>query len=91
MDKIKTKCRAECFMHSVVIFMGEMTGEIVAAIIELLKVRTIITLALVGGTIWGFINNMISSDVFVGLLATVITYYFARKDNDAEGQKTNAR
>jgi hypothetical protein len=51
------------------------------ALVELLKVRTLITLAVVGACIWGFIARYISTEVFVPVVTMVLTHYF-RKGKD---------
>ena len=80
--KKKERCSAVCVVHALIEFFEKLTDEVVTAVIELLKVRTIITLALVGGAIWGFINDRVSSEVFVGMFATVITYYFTKNKGE---------
>ena len=52
------------------------------ALVELLKVRTIMTLGIVGTMIYLAINNQLEgSTVFMSVASSVVTYYFTRKDN----------
>lgn len=51
-----------------------------AHLIELLKVRTIMTLAFTGATIWGFMTDRVSTEVFISMVAATVTYYFQRKE-----------
>ena len=51
-----------------------------AALIELLKVRTLVTLTVVGATVYGFLTDRVSAEVFVGITMAVITYYFRKGD-----------
>lgn len=53
--------------------------------IELFQVKSIMSLALVGAMIWGFMHEMVSSEVFVGIVSSVVTYFFTRKVNDEHG------
>jgi len=46
-----------------------------AALIDL---KSLITLALVGATVYGFVIQIVPIEVFIALVTSVITYYFTR-------------
>ena len=46
------------------------------ALINLLKVKTIITLLSVLTLVYGFIVNKIDSEMFIPIVSMIITYYF---------------
>ena len=48
---------------------------------KLVDLKSIISLALVGVTCFGFVVDKISPETFMGLTMAVVTYYFTRKDN----------
>ena len=56
------------------------TNHIRYQIIELLKVRSIISLAICFGLLWGFIDGRIGSEIFVPFATMVFGYFFNRKD-----------
>jgi len=47
---------------------------------KLVELKSIMSIALVGATVYGFIADKIASDVFMGLVMAVVTYYFTRKN-----------
>jgi hypothetical protein len=51
---------------------------------ELLKVKSLITLALVGSLVFLAISDRVSvpAEVYVSIVSSVITYYFTRKVNE---------
>lgn len=49
---------------------------------KLVDLKSIVTLALVGATVYGFIVNRVPIEVFIALVTSVITYYFTRKSED---------
>lgn len=60
-------------------------------IAKLFKVKSIITLMLISAITVGFIKNTVSSEVFVSLASSVVTYYFtknnvSRETNDSDEQ-----
>lgn len=50
------------------------------ALIKLLKVKSIITLLMVGCLVYGFVANKITNEQFIPLITMIITFYFAKKD-----------
>ena len=50
---------------------------------KLLEVKTIITLVLVFGGLYGFLTGLIGADVFGGWLSMTLVYFFT-KDNKKE-------
>lgn len=51
-------------------------------IADLFKVKTLITFAVVFGLVVMYLRGKVQNDVFVGVVSSVITYYFTRKEND---------
>lgn len=49
-------------------------------IADLIKLKTLITLTLIGAATYGFITKLITADVFMPLVTAVIVYYFSKKD-----------
>ena len=50
-------------------------------IAALIKVKTLITLPIVGATIYGFVSGLIESKDFVMIALLVIGFYFQKKDD----------
>ena len=50
------------------------------AAINLLKVKSIITLAIIGALVYLSVTEFIPSEAFVGIASSVVTYYFTRKE-----------
>lgn len=46
---------------------------------KLIDVKTLVTLPLVGATIYGFIAGKIGGEVFIPIVATVLAYFFTKK------------
>jgi len=59
-----------------------MIKEKVAKLIDL---KSIITILMVGGLVVGWFMNKVTSEQFIPLVTTVLTFYFAKKDS-AGGQ-----
>ena len=59
-----------------------MLEKFVNAIVDLLKVKTIITIAMIYTACYLALKERLEVAVFVGLVTSVITYYFAKKDSD---------
>lgn len=57
-------------------FLAGLTGEG-----GILRVRSLFTLAMVGGFVYGFLDEMIPSEVFVPVLAGVVSYYFGSRSS----------
>ena len=51
------------------------------AITNLLKVKSIITLAIIGGVTYGFVVGTVPSEAYCAFAGSVITYYFTKKDS----------
>lgn len=58
-----------------------MTEKLLKAIIDLLKVKTIITFCMVFTACHLVISGRLDVTVFVGLVTSVITYYFNKKED----------
>lgn len=56
--------------------------ELIKAITELLKVKSLITLSIIGTLVFLAVNGTIEISVFTGISSSIITYYFTRKSND---------
>lgn len=50
------------------------------ALTNLIKVKTIITLAITGAMIYGFIKGKISTELFMPIVTMILTYYFTKKE-----------
>lgn len=48
---------------------------------NLVKLKTIVTLILIGVISWGFTKEMVAVEVYVPLVMAVITYYFTKKED----------
>lgn len=58
------------------------------ALTNLIKVKTLITLAVTGAMIYGFISNKISTELFMPIVTMILTYYFTKKENkEKEGDE----
>ena len=49
-------------------------------LIELFKVRSIISLSICYGLLWGFIDGRIGSEIFVPFATMVFGYFFSKRD-----------
>lgn len=45
----------------------------------ILRVRSLMTLTLVGGFVYGFLDGMIDADVFVPVVGVSLAYYFGSR------------
>jgi len=55
-------------------FLAGLTGEG-----GLLRVRSLMTLTLVGAFAYGFLDSMIDADVFVPVVGVALAYYFGSR------------
>ena len=53
-------------------------------IIKLIDLKSIITLGLTSALIWGFIVNRVDGKEFLVYVTMVLTFYFAKKDNEKD-------
>jgi hypothetical protein len=53
---------------------------------ELLKVKTLITLAIIVSLCWAFLRGEVPTELFAAVASSVITYYFTKAEgkNNAE-------
>jgi len=49
------------------------------ALIELLKVKSLVTLAMISTLCWLVLNNAVDPSVFMTICGCVVTYYFTRE------------
>ena len=54
------------------------------ALIKLLKVKTIVTLVILGCTAYGFIAGKISTELFMPIVTMILTFYFQKDENSKE-------
>lgn len=47
---------------------------------NLIKVKTLITLTIIGGVTYGFIVGIVSSETYAAFAGSIITYYFTKRD-----------
>jgi len=60
--------------------MKEALVLLVTNIANLIKVKTLVTLALIGALVYGFLMTFVPVEVFTAIVGSVITYYFVKKD-----------
>lgn len=48
---------------------------------KLIDLKSIITILMVGGLVVGWFMNRVTSEQFIPLVTTVLTFYFAKKDS----------
>jgi hypothetical protein len=56
----------------------ERRNKMLQNLAALLKVKSIITLAIIGGVTYGFIVGTVPSEAYCGFAGAVITYYFTK-------------
>lgn len=49
-------------------------------IAKLIDVKSIVTFAIIGGLTYGFVAGKIQPETYAAFGATIITYYFTRKE-----------
>jgi len=49
---------------------------------NLVDVKSLMTFGFTGATIWGFATDRVSTEVFMPVVASIITYYFTKKGGD---------
>ncbi len=52
----------------------------ISALINLLKVKSLITIAIIGGVTYGFVIGSVPSEAYCGFAGSVITYYFTKQE-----------
>lgn len=55
--------------------------DLIKNLANLLKVKTIVTLAITASLCYGFISGMITTEVFAAIAGSVVTYYFTKGEN----------
>jgi|GEM_PF-4420416 len=63
---------------------------LVTALTNLLKVKSIITLAIIATTCYLAIEQWIPVEVFTAFVSAVITYYFTKPHNEQDGQESKS-
>ena len=53
---------------------------------KLIDLKSIITILMVGGLVVGWFMNKVTSEQFIPLITMILTFYFAKKDNNTGGQ-----
>lgn len=66
---------------------GGVNMEILKRVAKLIDLKSIITVLMVTGLIVGWFYNKVTSEQFIPLVTTVLTFYFAKKDNASGGQE----
>ena len=56
-------------------------GEIKNKLAKLIDLKSIITILMVVGLIVGWFLNKVTSEQFIPLVTTVLTFYFAKKES----------
>lgn len=54
-------------------------------IAKLIDLKSIITIIMTAGLVWGFVNNKISSEQFITLATMTFTFYFTRPKDETKG------
>ena len=55
--------------------------ELKSKFAKLIDLKSIITILMVSGLIVGWFTNKVTSEQFIPLVTTVLTFYFAKKDS----------
>lgn len=53
-------------------------------IAKLIDLKSIITIIMTVGLVWGFVNNKISSEQFITLATMTFTFYFTRPKDETK-------
>ena len=56
-------------------------------IAKLIDLKTIITIAMTGAMIYGFVVEKITPEQFMTIATMIFTFYFAKKDKNKEGDE----
>ena len=56
--------------------------KILSNIAELVKVKSLITLAMIGALVYGFVVGKVESELFAALAGSIITYYFTKAESE---------
>lgn len=59
--------------------MNKPVEVLLTNIANLFKVKTIITFVMLAGLLWGFVNGVISGEVYAGFMGSIITYFFMKQ------------
>jgi hypothetical protein len=51
-------------------------------IAKLIDLKSIITMAIIGTLIYGFVSRLVPVETFVAMVSMVLAFYFAKKDTD---------
>lgn len=58
-----------------------MKDKLILAVVELLKVKSIITIVMIFTACYLALTDKVDIAVFVGMVTSVITYYFTKKED----------
>lgn len=61
--------------------------EVIKKIAKLIDLKSIITLAITGFLMYGFVVKVISAEQFMTVATMILTYYFAKKEKNKEGDE----
>lgn len=53
-------------------------------IAKLIDLKSIITMAMTGALIYGFVVNKVTNEQFMTIATMIFTFYFAKKDKDED-------
>jgi hypothetical protein len=53
-------------------------------IAKLIDLKSIITIIMTAGLVWGFVNNKISNEQFITLATMTFTFYFTRPKEETK-------
>ena len=71
--------------------VGDAIVKLIDNIADLADIKTILSVGLVGATVWGFMHDKLPVEAFVGVVSSVITYFFTKRSGGREAdRKTNA-
>lgn len=48
---------------------------------DLIDLKSIVTVAVIGGMIWGFVAGKIPAEAYIAVASTIITFYFTKRRN----------
>ena len=63
--------------------MGVNMNKLIERLIKLLEVKSMVTLILVVVGCWGFVNEIISGEVFAGWVSAIMVYFFNKDRKDS--------
>lgn len=64
-----------------IMLIKDKENKLTDRLVKLLELKSIISTMLVSAATYGFVKGLVSVEVFIALVVSVITYYFTRKES----------